>query len=177
MLIDLGNPRSAVDLYTDLLKSGRPDAAEYDGLGDAQFALANYRLADDAYRNALRIDASDEHAARRAQSCEKILALDPVMPGIGAKERYRRSRVILSNIADELAACAGSENSEHPEAKSKIAEVRSLLSEKRRPSSFSDAADTIVNLAIELWKTRLMACAAPGADSPVQHIMAKLIAR
>src|ERR1044071_7405528 len=87
MLIDLGNPRSAVDLYTDLLKSGRPDAAEYDGLGDAQFALANYRLADDAYRNALRIDASDEHAARRAQSCEKILALDPVVPGIGAKER------------------------------------------------------------------------------------------
>jgi CIC family chloride channel protein len=177
MLLDLGIARAAVDLYTDLLKSGRPDAAEFDGLGDAQFALANYRRADDAFRDALRIDASDQHAARGAEACEKILALDPATAGIGAKERYQRSRVILSNIADELAACATSEVSEHPASQAKLAEARSLLAEKRRPASFSDAADTTISLAIELWKARVAACAAPSGDSPLQRIMAKLTSR
>jgi tetratricopeptide (TPR) repeat protein len=177
MLVDLGIPRAAVDLYTDLLKSGQPDAAEYDGLGDAQFALANYRRADDAFRGALKIDASDQHAARRAEVCEKILALDPATPGIGAKERYQRSRVILSNIADDLSACAESEVPEHPESKAKLAEARSLLSEKRRPASFSDAADTTIALAIELWKARGASCTAPSGDSPLQRIMGKLAAR
>jgi CIC family chloride channel protein len=173
MLIDLGIPHAAVDLFTDLLKSGRPDAAEYDGLGDAQFALANYRHADDAFRNALKIDASDEHAARQAATSEKILALDPTMPGIGARERYTRSRAILSSIVDELAACAGFRT----ESNTKIAEARSLLSEKKRPPSFSDAADTTTTLAIELWKTRIADCAASASDSPLKGIMAKLTTR
>jgi tetratricopeptide (TPR) repeat protein len=164
-------------LYAELLKSGPPDATEYNGLGDAQFALANYRRAGEAYRNVLKIDISNRHAASRAETCEKILALDPEMPGIGAKDRYQRSRVMLSNIADELSACAASQTLEHPESKAKLAEARTLLSEKGRPASFSDAADTTMSVAIELWKARVASCTAPRGDSPLQRIMAKLTAR
>jgi CIC family chloride channel protein len=173
LLLELGVPRAAADLYSDMLKSGRPDAAEFDGLGDAQFALADYRRARDAFRGALRIDASDEHAAQQAEACDKVLVLDPATPGIGAKERYRRSVAILDNVVGELAACAGPAVSEQPDSKAKMAEARSLLSEKKRLDSFSDAADARIALALELWKMRIAACAAPANDSPLKEIMAK----
>ena len=170
-LVDFGIPRTAVDLYTELLKSGQPEASEYDGLGDAQFALGNYRQAGEAFRSALKIDASDQHAAQRADTAEKILVLDPTTPGIGARERYSRSIVLLNDVVAEVGPCIGSEGG------NQLAEARSVLSRRARPASFADATDANIDLANGLWKSRSATCAPIATDAALPLVMAKLAGR
>src|SRR5450432_2986869 len=109
MLIDFGLPREAAELFRGLLKRGPPDSAEYDGLGDAAFLTGDYQSARDAFRKAQQIDPANPIAARRADLCDRILAIDPAQRGLGSMERFRSSQEILRNVTAQLAACAGPE--------------------------------------------------------------------
>jgi tetratricopeptide (TPR) repeat protein len=177
MLLDLGLPRDAADLFRDLLKRGPPGAAEYAALGEAAFLLGDYRAARDAFRKALEIDPADSAAVGRADLCDRILALDPVLRGLGAKERFRRSQEILKAVTAQLAACAGPEAALPAPSRDALAAARASLARKRPPSSFSDAADANTALAGKLWEQRKASCAAPPAADPMRFIMSALAGR
>jgi chloride channel protein, CIC family len=177
MLIGFGLPREAVELYSNLLKTGPPDAAEYDGLGEAYFAVNDYRRANDAFRRALEIDPADEMASHRAEICDRILAMDPTQRGIGSKERYRRSQEILGDVLKEWTACAGPDDASPAESKDEVSAARALLSRKGSPRSLSDAADDNLSSAEALWKRRLSTCQPPAGDDPLALVMGQLTAR
>jgi CIC family chloride channel protein len=177
MLIDFGLPREAAELFRGLLKRGPPDSAEYDGLGDAAFLTGDYQAARDAFRKAQQIDPANPMAARRADLCDSILALDPAQRGLGSRERFRRSQEILRYVTAQLAACAGPESSLPAPSKDALAAARASLARKRAPASFSDAAEANSALAGKLWKQRNASCAAPPADDPMRLVMSILAAR
>ena len=170
MLIEFGLAQEAADVFQGLLKRGPPDASEYDGLGNAEFALANYRAAGEAFRKALELDASDQVAARRAQISDQILALDPSQRGLSSRERYRRSQQLLIAVLTRRLACDTQQTGD-------IAEARAALARKNAPSSFSDAADANVLLAERLFNQRPPSCPAPDPDDPLTRIMSKLANR
>ena len=171
MLIDYGLPKNAVDLFRVVGAQGRPDAGAEDGLGDAEFALADYPRALDAYRSALKIDPEDAEAAKRADESERILALDPTMRGLGAAERFARSEKILSGVVTEVMRCAA--GTPLPEnVQSELKQAQAALAHKKRPPSYTDAAEENVALAEQLWGARGAACAM--TDEVLERTMAKL---
>jgi tetratricopeptide (TPR) repeat protein/CBS domain-containing protein len=176
MLIDFHLSREAGDLYQALLKRGPPDAAAYNGLGDANFAMGNYRAAGDAFRKAVQIDPSDQMAARRAQTADQIQALDPSHRGLNSKERFRRSTELLNLVLTQRLGCDPS-GSANTAGATDVAQARAELSRKRPPASFSDAADTNILLAEKLWNERPATCPAPAAEDPLTLVMTRLAAR
>ena len=166
MLIQYGLAREAADLYRNLLQRGPPDAAEYEGLGDAELALGDYRAARDAFRKALELDPSNPDAAHRAEVGDRVLALDPASPGLNARERFRRSQEVLGAVVARLQACGAAQGGD-------LAEARTTLSRKAPSSGISDTADANIQLAEKVWNGRPSACPVSAGD-PLALVMARL---
>ena len=155
LLLDHGALREAADLYRQVIRAGPPDAAEYDGLGEALFAARDYPSADAAYRHALSIDWADSEAARNGALIDRILALDPERRDLTPRERYRRSRDLLHSVLERVSACGYGAETESAQAE---------MARKGRPPSFSDAAEENLGLARRLWEKRPAACASRDDD-------------
>ena len=157
-LLAMGMPREARGVYTRLLQKGPPDAAEYDGLGEASFLAGDYRAAEQAFRQSLKINAADPLATRRADLATTILSLDPSQPGIGPLERFRRSQAVLRAV---LGKCSTPDGPDSRAAQAALTQ--------RRPRSYSDAADANIALAETIWKNG--SC---RPDETLQLLLAKL---
>ena len=164
LLIDFGLWPEAAALYRGMLEEGPPDAAEYDGLGEALYRSGDYAAADRAYRRSLEIDPADSLATRRAETAEKVLALDPTRRGLPSRERFRRSQELLRSVVALSEACGGNEG---------VAEAKLSLARKAPPRSFADDADATVALAERIWAGRGSSCRAPE-DDPTAIVLAKL---
>jgi tetratricopeptide (TPR) repeat protein len=172
MLLKEGMAREAANMFQGIIGHGPATAGDFNGLGDAEFAMGDYDRAVEAYRSALRIDPADQAAATRADLSEKIIALDPVLRGLGAEERYRRSRELLSRVLNGISACAGS-----PAALNAGPAAQATLAGGRRPPSYSDAADQNIFLAEQLWTEGSKTCGQPRPDDPVPYLMGALLRR
>ncbi len=138
------------------------------GLGDAEFANAEYAAARDAYRAALKLDPANTAIAQRADICDRILELDPDLPGLSAARRYERSRTMLATVLDELARCGGAVDND----KSAVQQAQAAVARKTRPPSYGDAADLNRALARQLWVAKPASCAIK-ADDPLSWLMPK----
>ena len=177
MLTDFGLLKESADLFQDIAQRHPQDAAAYQGWGEAQFRMGDYAPALETFRRALVLHPSNQTAAQRIEGCEKILALDPTIRGLGVVERYKRSEKILSSTLGELEKCtAGQANKSAPP--SDVEAARTALAGKRRPPSYSDAAESNLALALRLWSARQASCGLkPAADDPFYLVMAKLANR
>jgi chloride channel protein, CIC family len=164
MMIDLGLPKAAENLFRDLTQGNRRDGGALQGLGDAEFANGEYAAARDAYRAALAIDPGNSAIARQADLCDRILALDPDMRGLAGEQRYARSRKILAGVLDELTRCGGGGD------KVAVQQAQTEMARHRRPVSYSDAADSNRALALQLWSERPPSCA---VDEALSRVMAR----
>ena len=178
MLIEFGLPRNAVDLYREILQHNRLDSGADQGLGDAEFALADYAAARTAYGAALQIDPADSAAARRADLCDRILALDPTLRGLGSAERYKRSQTILSGVLDRLQACLADVPSPPGAIKDDVQAARTAVARQPGPASLGDATEANTSLAERLWSARLELCSSPPPpDDPLVLVVIKLTHR
>ena len=91
LFISAGSPARGADLFHAVLRINPKDADAYAGLGDAEFARTNYRSALQYYETALRLRAANDHARRRVEICNQILALDPTQRALRIEEQYKRS--------------------------------------------------------------------------------------
>jgi len=174
LLISYGLPHDAANLFGGVVAENKQDGDAYRGLGDAEYAQGDCAGARRAFQQAVRIDPTDALASARIETCERILALDPTLPGIAAAERYRRSRVLLTDVLDEASRCAGADAQTAP-TKDDIQAAQLSLANKRRPASYSDAAEANNALTQKLWAERLKSCtAAPAPDDAVAKVVAKL---
>lgn len=175
MMIDFGLPRQAATLFRHLLDHNRQDAGAWDGLGEAEFAMGDDQAARQAFRAALQIEPADRAAASRMDLCDRTLVLDPALKGLPAKERFGRSREILSKLLDEALRCAGGEDALPTPLKDAVERARASLAAKRRPPSFSDAVEANTAIAEQLWSVGVKSCAAnPPPDEALKRVMTRL---
>jgi len=156
MLIEFGLPRDALAVFRSLVRSDNHDLAAWDGLGDAAFAAADYTQARQAYTSALDIDPTDQHARQQLDLCDKILALNPNLPGLPRTERLARSRELVSKAAAALTRCGGTVPPE-----SAAAARRSNVTEN-------------LDRAAALWAARPASCQVSPAEEPLAHVMAAI---
>jgi CIC family chloride channel protein len=178
MLMGLGLPQDAARLYRALVAENDQDVDALDGLGQAEFAMDDYTAARRAFQQALRIDPTDSLASTRSDICDQIRALDPALRGIPAAERFDRSRTLLGDVLDQVSHCSGGAAELSPPIEDAVQAAQLSLAGKKRPASYSDAAEANDVLAAQLWDERLKSCSPPAPpDDPVTRIMAKIMAR
>jgi tetratricopeptide (TPR) repeat protein len=165
-LIDYGQPAAAADLFRHLTAQDREDPGGYDGLAAAEFAAGHYEPARDAWRAALKLDPADAEAATQADLCDRILELDPTLRGLRSSERYKRSVRLLEAIVPVLEPCGAA-------APDDLKAARAAVANRRRPMSYSDAAEANVALAVRLWNARL-GCTPVAVDEALVRVMSTL---
>jgi hypothetical protein len=135
-------------------------------LGTAELAQGNYSQALDAFRQAVRMNPYDRESEKQAGLCERVLALDPDLPGLRAAERNRRSKELLDGVIHMLAPCqTGS---------AELDAARKTLAARTPPSKLDDATQENVALAARLWKTRPAPCSsAGGVDDATSRIVGR----
>ena len=152
MLIDYGLAKDAVALFRDLTRHDKRDTGAWDGLGDAEFAEGDYAQARDAYHASLAIDPTDQRGLPRLDVCNKILALDPTLPGLDRAQRLERSKEIVSEAAAALARCGGNPGTLPRRA----------------------TADENLTRAADLWATRPASCKPVESEEALAAVMAKI---
>jgi CIC family chloride channel protein len=166
MLADSGLPNQAAALYREIFRNNPQDADALDGFADAEMALGDFSAAENAFADASRIDPTDSAAARKRDVCSRILALDPSVAGLKAAERYQRSRSLLMTVLELAQHCT-------PPQRGTLAEAQTALT-RRRPVSFSDAADENIALAEVLWSEELGGCPGNPPDEALARLMPQL---
>jgi chloride channel protein, CIC family len=176
--VRLGMFRQAADLFREAAAQDQSDAEASHGLGDAEFAQGNYSAALEAYRAAETADAADRAAGEKADLCERILALDPAGRGLSARERFDRSRDLLSQTASDLTACESAPAPMPEEVTRDLQAAQATLARTDRPASWNDAAEANLAAAVQLWRDRSKVCtAAASGDDPIGYVMGKMMRR
>ena len=176
LAVEFALPKEAASLFRDLTQHDAQDQQAWAGLGEAEYALADYAAARDALAAARQLNPNDTEVAKRLDAATQILTLDPMRRGLGASQRFERSQAVLAGVLDVLDQCS-------PAAlpaglRQKMEAARRLLVKGRRPPSYSDATENNMSLAELLWTAGAKACGSmPPADAPLSRIMARLMAR
>jgi tetratricopeptide (TPR) repeat protein len=169
-----GSPSRAIGLFREVLLRQPQDSDAYGGLGEAEFALGNYRAARTDFQAALRLNPADEHLRKRLALCEDVLALDPTQRGLIGAERYRRSLKLIELASDGMSRCVGTP----PSASARDLATRAQQALKRRasPARQDAVTETNLELAEQLWDARMKECRQGPSDSeePLALVMARL---
>jgi tetratricopeptide (TPR) repeat protein len=163
LFIRAGSPDRALPLFSALLRKNPNDADAYAGMGEAQFARANYRAAVNDFQAAVRLNPSDEVSRQRLELCQQVLALDPMARGLGTEERTERSVKLVQVALDGLTDCAGPEPA-GPMA-DLIEQTRKALKRPALMRRGKDAVDKNLALAGRLWQARTQSCTTAGNTS------------
>ncbi len=174
LLLDYGLPRESAEVFQAITKQAPGEASAYAGLGEAQYEQDNYRAAEDAFRNAVRLNPADEKSKDRLQVTEHILVLDPNLKGLLTSERYQRSLKLMTEVLGSLDECAATLKGSPPKNVTQAADAaRKVLMSRRRPQSYGDALETNLSLIEQLWKLRLEMCG-PPATAELVRLMPRL---
>ena len=148
----------AMDMLRTATLSSPRDVDLYAHLADLQMEQGQTSEARTTLRKALSLDRTRELAARLAL-VERVLEIDPTLPGLGLVTRTRRARLVLSAVVRETAACGAS-----PAAEPLRAEAARQL--RRRANADAERADAELALAARLWS------AAPDCHAETPHARA-----
>lgn len=173
LYIDAGAPERAGELYREILDQSPEDPGAYAGLGEAEFALSNYRTAAQNFETALRFAPDDAAIRRRLQVTNQVLDLDPLGRNLTSRQRYDRSLMLLEMTMDSLTACTGPE----PDyltltLADKADELLNIPI--REVEDFNDAVEENLNLAEQIWDLRVAACGEPNDDEePIALVLTR----
>jgi tetratricopeptide (TPR) repeat protein len=170
-LVSLGLQRESVVLFREIVQRNPADGEAWAALGEAEFALADYPAAQEAFEKAAQFGAGDavkEHSA----IAERILALDPTPRGLNRRARYDRSVQLLQEVLNSVQSC-GPGTAQAPEVAEEIRQAQASTGRKRRPSSYVDETDTNLDLAERIWTHRAAQCSAMPDDA-LARVMSKL---
>ncbi len=175
LFLAAGSPARAADVFRKVLRDRPASADAYGGLGEADFARGDYRAAQIDFQSVLRFNPGDRAAAGRLDLCNRVLAFDPAMRGIGVAERFRRSRVLLQLTLD-AAACLGPNPA--PLSGQLVEDAHKTLKQPVSAAGQDQAAETNLDLAGRLWQTRKSGCKpVPDPDDPLGLVLAKAAAQ
>lgn len=170
LFIRAGSPSRAVDIFRDILRNNADDADAYAGVGEAEFALGNYRTAQSNFLAASRLEPGDRRVAAQLALCNQVLALDPTQRGLGTGEQYRRSQALLELTLQAVEGCAGpSLEALRPT----IDSARAAATRHAPPARQQDLVDSNLDLAERLWQARRTECPQPisAAEEPLALVL------
>ena len=168
-----GSPSHAADVFHGILREEPATAEAHAGLGEADFARADYRGAQRNFAEALRLEPNDQNTRRHLDVCNEFLQLDPTRRGLDQQERYRRSLKLLELTSAEAAKCVSPH--QPPEVQALLDKASSAQKAHVRGAQLGESAEENLDLAEQLWQLRKRECktSAP-TDTPLALVLARL---
>jgi tetratricopeptide (TPR) repeat protein len=154
--IAAGSPARGAELFRDILRRKPQDPDAYAGVGEAEFARANYRTARVNFEAALRLRPTDEFSRQRLDLSNQVLALDPAQRGLSREEQYQRSLKILELAVASASTCLASPVSATTEDLIDSADRR--LKQRIHPARDAEAMENNMQLAERIWQIRRIDC-------------------
>jgi tetratricopeptide (TPR) repeat protein len=153
----------AASVFRRILDADAVAGAAYEGLGDAELAMGNYRSAQNAYMAALRRGQND--VSDRLIAAVELTQLDPTIRRLTAGERLQRSERVLTRVLGVTARCP-------VVAESQKRAREELAKEKRRRSV---DYERFLSIAEEIWRTSRQSCPAViEADTTLTAVLNRL---
>jgi tetratricopeptide (TPR) repeat protein len=172
LFLAAGSAPRAAEIYRDILRKHPQNADAYKGLGEAEFALANYQTAHSDFQTARSLRPADARIQKSLDLTTQVLALDPTRRGLRPEEQYRRSLKLVDLAAAAIAQCSGrlSPLEEDVVGDAKKARTRRVVSK-----NLSAGLESNLNLAEALWKIRQQECKqAPTEEVALRLVLAKI---
>ena len=167
MLLELESADEARAVFREVLETFPGEATAYAGLGEAEWTLGNTAAAARAFREALRLNPGDVAARAQAAVVERVLSLDPLVRGLSAVERGKRSVSLVGEALHTLQTCAPRPFDADTSRLVQRAE-KSLRAAARQVTP--SAVDDNLALADALWSRRPAPC-------PPDPALARLLSR
>ncbi|MGA3188248.1 MAG: tetratricopeptide repeat protein [Bryobacteraceae bacterium] len=163
-----GSPVRAEEIFREILRQHPLDADAYAGLGESEFARENYQAARSDFQTAANLRPFDTEILARLKLSTEVLALDPMRRGIGPEEQYQRSLKMLDLATESIDRCGA--------AVPGTDTAQKIITSHARPAKLSEAVESNLNLAEQLWKSRQQMCKqAPTAEEePLRLVLAKI---
>jgi tetratricopeptide (TPR) repeat protein len=168
-----GSPARAVDVFRGILHDAPANVDAYTGLGQAEFARGNYHAAQRDFQSTLRLAPDDQAIRKRLDLCDDVLALDPTMRDLGPAERFRRSLKLVELTLNETNQCIGP--NPPPDLHAMLEKAASALKAHVSAAHQSEASESNLDLAEQLWQARKKECKSPpAANTPLALVLARL---
>lgn len=106
LFLRAGDFEHALGAYNAALKSDRHDAAALAGAGYAAFELGRYQLAQHYLESAVRGNPNDPEIARRLETAQLVVHLDPFRRHMPTAERSRIVAEAFAAAGQRLKSCA-----------------------------------------------------------------------
>jgi len=165
LFIVAGSPARAVAAFRDVLRQDPTSADAYDGIGQGELALGNFRRARADFAEALRLQPGDTAVKARLATTDSVITLDPAARGIGSAERLSRSRKLLERTLAAAVQCG--------QAAAPLAgTARALLGATVATTQREAMTDSLVETATSLWAARPSSC--KTTDVPLRLLQGRL---
>jgi chloride channel protein, CIC family len=172
LLLDYGLVKESADVFQGITQRTPQDGEGYAGLGWAEFALGDFRSAQQSFRSAIRGNPDDVTSRKQLELVEQILSIDPNLRGLNTSEKYARSRKLLEAALGSLDQCLAAETNQLLPSTTEIADAaRKSLLYRGRPRSLGDAVEANVALSEQLWKVRIDSCGPPKDSEEMLRIL------
>ncbi len=150
--LQAGSPSRAADLYRGILHETPSNPDAFAGLGTAEFALGNYRTAHVDFLVASRRDPANVEVKKQLELSNEVLALDPTLRGLSAKDRFQRSQRLLDLARQSLSGCSIAPAPDNGQNR------------PPHPGQENEATETNLDLAEKTWQARKTDCKQPVSD-------------
>jgi len=154
-----GAPELAIDTLDSAATNAPRDVELLGQLAELQMTTGRSADARGTLRRALAVQPSATDLRERLTVIERVLTLDPTLPGLRLVTRTRRARVVLSAVMEQTRACR-----EHAGAPPGLADTRDEAARRlRRPArADAEAAEEELALASRIWSA---SAACHGSDA------------
>lgn len=171
-LLDYGLSAEAAQVFQEILRRDPRDADAYAGVGQAEFALGDFRSAEQAFKSALRKNPGDLKSKRSLELAEQVIGVNPKLGGLNVAERYARSRKLLEAVLKSLDQCLAAGSKPRMPSLAELTEAgHKSLQKHGRPHSYSDAMESNLSLSEQLWKARIDSCGSLNASNDILTIL------
>jgi Flp pilus assembly protein TadD len=164
-------PGRAATVYTALVEKDPGDIQDWEGLGDAELQLGQYRAARDAYLRGFMREPNNASVRAHLQMLNSVTELDPTQRKLTSVEKYRRSIRILEMTTAALAKCLGEKAAPDGDA-ALLRTAETALKGATPVHVTNEAAESVLSLAERLWHAGTKC---DGGNEPMQNALALIM--
>jgi tetratricopeptide (TPR) repeat protein len=166
LLLSHGSPDHAADVFKSVLAAAPKDLAALEGMGDADFALGDFRSARSYWRAAFRQQPGNSTLEQEIQTCEQVLDLDPTQVHLSAAARFDRAQDLLQRVLAAAQQCTAL----NPDL---LTSAQTALAKKVRRRQDGDTL-AMLSLGQQIWQVRESCSNQTKRDPVLSAIMAKV---
>jgi tetratricopeptide (TPR) repeat protein len=151
------SPARAAAIYRALISKDPGDASAYEGLGEAEMQLGQYRPARAAFLQAAALGAGRQgvSTAPRLMLLNEVIQLDPTPRRLPTAEKFERSLRILALAAGDLQARLEKKpDAANGESAALLKSAADAGTAKPRVAT-NELAEQNLDLAMKIWKARV----------------------